>query len=52
VTNLQRALVLLTSPQREMTALAERPSFWFPLLLTLLATLAIQLWYFQIVDFS
>ncbi len=49
---LQRTLVLFTAPGREMADLAGRPTFWFPLLLTVLMTLAIQLWYLQIVDFS
>jgi hypothetical protein len=52
MTNIQRTLVLFTSPQKEMAELAARPTFWFPLALTLAGTLIVQLWYFQIVDFS
>jgi hypothetical protein len=52
MTNIQRALVLFTSPRKEMAELAGRPTFWFPLALTLILTLIVQLWYFHIVDFS
>jgi len=45
-------MVLFASPGREMAELAGRPTFWFPLALTLVCTLIVQLWYFQIVDFS
>ena len=51
MTYLQRALVLFTAPRKEMADLAARPTVWFPLLLTVAATLVVQLWYFQIVDF-
>jgi|SRR5581483_4153628 len=52
MTYLQRTLVLFAAPGKEMAALAQRPTFWFPLLLTVAATLVVQLWYFRIVDFS
>jgi hypothetical protein len=52
MSSLQRAVVLFAAPAREMTDLATRPSFWFPLLLTVLLSIIVQLWYFQIVDFA
>jgi hypothetical protein len=46
----QRAFVLFSAPGRQMEGVAARPSFWLPLVLTLLGAAAVQLWYFQIVD--
>jgi hypothetical protein len=52
MSSLQRAIVLFAAPASEMSCLADRPSFWFPLLLTVLLAIIVQLWYFQIVDFA
>jgi hypothetical protein len=52
MTNLQRTLLLLTSPQKAMADLGGRPTFWFPLVVTLLGALVVHLWYFQIVDLA
>jgi hypothetical protein len=52
MTSLQRAFLLFVSPRKEMADLVSRPSFWFPLLLTLAGSLLVELWYFQIVDFA
>jgi hypothetical protein len=52
MTSLQRALFLFVSPRKEMADLVSRPSFWFPVLLTVAAAIVVEVWYFQIVDFA
>lgn len=52
MTSLTRAFVLFAAPDRVMAGVAARPSFWFPLTLTLVLAIIGQLWYFQIVDLA
>lgn len=52
MTSLHRAVLLFAAPRRQMAELASRPSCWFPLLLTVAATLVVQLGYFHVVDFA
>jgi hypothetical protein len=52
MSSLHRAFVLFAAPCREMEVLAARPSFWFPLALTVALAISVQLWYFQIADFA
>src|SRR3954466_7694421 len=44
------AVALATAPSSAFVELRERPRFWFPLLLLVLATVAINYWYYSIVD--
>jgi hypothetical protein len=44
------AVALATAPSSAFTELRERPRFWFPLLLLVVATVAINYWYYSIVD--
>src|SRR5690348_3886425 len=39
-------------PRKAFAELAERPRFWFPLLLLCLVTTAVSLWYLSIVDLA
>src|SRR3954468_12979501 len=48
--NLTVATSLATSPTSAFAELRERPRFWFPLLLVILSSLAILVWYYSIVD--
>jgi hypothetical protein len=48
--NLAVATSLATSPSTAFAELRERPRFWFPLLLVILSSLAILVWYYSIVD--
>jgi hypothetical protein len=44
------AVALATAPSSAFVELRERPRFWFPLLLLIVATVAINYWYYSIVD--
>jgi uncharacterized membrane protein YhdT len=48
--NLALAAALATAPTSAFAELRERPRFWFPLLLLVLTTAAINYWYFSMVD--
>ena len=48
--NLALAGALATAPSTAFAELRERPRFWFPLLLVVFATVAINYWYFSVVD--
>jgi hypothetical protein len=48
--NLDILSLLATQPRKAFDALAERPRFWFPLLLTLVVGVATTVWYYRIVD--
>lgn len=44
------ATALATSPTSAFTELRERPRFWFPLVIVVLATAVIVAWYYSVVD--
>ena len=44
------AVALAIAPSAAFAELRERPRFWFPLVLMVLATVAINYWYYSIVD--
>lgn len=48
--NLQMMTALVTSPRRAFEALAEKPRWLFPLLLLLVPTLLLTVWYYSKVD--
>jgi len=48
--NLALTAALATAPSSAFNELRERPRFWFPLLLVVLATLGVTYWYFSAVD--
>lgn len=48
--NIELAWSVLSTPRAAFAELQERPRFWFPLLLTLAATVAVLVWYYAIVD--
>ncbi len=48
--NLALAAALATAPTSAFAELRERPRFWFPLLLLVATTFAINYWYFSMVD--
>jgi hypothetical protein len=50
--NLDLLSLLATQPRRAFEALAERPRFWFPLLLAMVVGLVTTLWYFKVVDLT
>ena len=50
MTNIEMLTALATSPPRAFEALAGKPRWLFPLLLLVLATLAMAFWYYSIVD--
>lgn len=52
MTNLQILSLLLASPRQAFAELQERPRWWFPFLLTVLAALAVILAYYLTVDFK
>jgi hypothetical protein len=52
MTNLQILALLLTSPRQACIELQQRPRWWFPLLLTVIATLAVIIAYYRVVDFK
>lgn len=52
MTNIQLVTALATSPSKVFAELNERPRVWFPLLLTVIATVGITAWYYAFVDFS
>lgn len=48
--NLDISVALATAPSSAFEELRERPRFWFPLLLLVATTFAINYWYFSMVD--
>ena len=48
--NLALAAALATAPTSAFAELRERPRFWFPLLLLVATTVAVNYWYFSMVD--
>ena len=50
--NLDLSVALATAPSSAFEELRERPRFWFPLLLLVATTAAINYWYFSMVDFE
>jgi hypothetical protein len=50
--NIQLAVALVTDPKGAIREIEARPRFLFPLLVTLLVSLAMTFWYFNIVDFD
>ena len=48
--NLDLLSLLATQPRKAFDALAERPRFWFPLLLTVAAGVVTTVWYYKVVD--
>jgi len=48
--NIALATALATEPSSAFGELRERPRFWFPLLLLVLATAAVAYWYYSMVD--
>jgi hypothetical protein len=42
--------LLATAPSTAFGELREKPRFWFPLIALIVATVAVQLWYFSLVD--
>ena len=50
--NLEMVTALIAAPRRLFAELEERPRVWFPLLLTIIATVAITVWYYSYVDIS
>ena len=48
--NLALSAALATAPSSAFVELRERPRFWFPLLLVVLTTVALNYWYFSVVD--
>jgi hypothetical protein len=52
VTNLEILQALVFEPRKAFAELAERPKYWFPLLLLLVATLLTTVWYTSKVDLA
>ena len=50
MTNIEMIKALASSPRRAFEAMAEKPSWLFPLLVLMLATGAMAFWYYSIVD--
>jgi hypothetical protein len=48
--NLQIAQALAFEPRKAFAEIAERPRYWFPFLVLLLATIVMTIWYMRIVD--
>ena len=48
--NLDLLSLLATQPRKAFDALAERPRFWFPLLLTVVVGVVTTVWYYKVVD--
>ena len=48
--NLDLLSLLPTQPRKAFDALAERPRFWFPLLLTVVVGVVTTVWYYKVVD--
>lgn len=42
--------LFISQPRRAFELLGERPRFWFPLLLAVLVTASMTLWYYRVVD--
>jgi hypothetical protein len=52
MTNIELATTLVTHPSKALAELDAQPRVWFPLVLTLVATVGITIWYYTFVDFS
>ena len=50
--NIELAWAILIDPKSCFTALREQPRFWFPLLTTIVSSLIVMFWYFNMVDFA
>jgi Yip1 domain len=50
MSNLEILQALVFEPRKAFAEIAERPRYWFPLLLLFIATLATTIWYLSIVD--
>jgi hypothetical protein len=48
--NLAVSVALATAPSSAFAELRERPRFWFPLLVTTIATVVLGYWYYSVVD--
>jgi Yip1 domain len=48
--NISIAIALATSPSKAFEEIRERPRFWFPLLLVIIATAGMMGWYYSVVD--
>jgi len=48
--NIVLTAALATAPSSAFAELRERPRYWFPLVLLVISTVAIQFWYYSIVD--
>lgn len=52
MSNWQILQALVFEPRKAFTELAERPRYWFPLLLLAITSTVISAWYLSVVDFS
>jgi hypothetical protein len=52
VTPLGTLVAMFSEPSRAFAAVEQRSMMWFPLLLSIIGTAVLMLWYFQIVDFA
>ena len=52
MSSMELASMTLTAPRAAFQQLRERPTFWFPLTLTLAGTVAVLYWYYSFVDFA
>ncbi len=50
MSNLGIAQALVFEPRKAFAALAERPTYWFPLLLLIVVTTVVSVWYLAVVD--
>jgi hypothetical protein len=52
MTNTEIAIALATQPRAAFLELEQRPRFWFPLLVSLCASIGLVAWYYAVVDIS
>jgi hypothetical protein len=52
MTNLGIAQALAFEPRKAFVEIGERPRYWFPLLVLVIATTGISMWYLSVVDLS
>jgi hypothetical protein len=52
VSNWEILQALVFEPRKAFTALAEKPRYWFPLLLLAISATVIAVWYLNVVDFA
>jgi hypothetical protein len=50
--NLEIAQALVFEPRKAFAELAERPKYWFPLLLLIISLTAVSVWYLSVVDLA